>query len=236
MQGGTLVVSRDTKNFSHYKTELEKIRFPEVTCTCAEKDALNSIIREMDPSLVIINARYYQRATPFMMGRLLKMFPKLNIAAVSLDDYPPELAMYFIRNGVKSYAAYYDGIHELKNAITDIRDGRKYVSPDVMKCMKKRDEEIEPASEMNDYYKLIILFTCDGWKDEEIGDLLGVTRRTISTHKSEIYRSLNVRNENELIKIAKELGFIEQQGTSFFPKDFVVTPLPDKKKGKRKKY
>jgi len=97
MKGGTLVVSRDTKNFSHYKIELEKIRFNNVTCTAAEKDALHSIIREMKPSLMIINARFYQRSTPFLMGRLLKEFPKLKIAAISLDEYPPELKTLYIQ-------------------------------------------------------------------------------------------------------------------------------------------
>ena len=235
MKGGTLVVSRDIKNFTHYKVELEKIRFNEVTCTAAEKDALISIIREMKPSLMIINARFYQRSTPYKMGRLLKIFPWLIIAAISLDEYPPELAMYFIRNGVKSYGAYFDGIDELKKCILTIRDGGKYVSPAVTECMNKREEELRPASDMTDYYKEIILLTSNGFKDEEIGDIMQVTRRTISTHKSEIYRSLNVRNENELIKVAQDLGIIEQRGMSYFPKDFVVSPLPDKIKGRRKK-
>ena len=230
------MVSRDTKNFTHYKVELEKRRFNEVTCTAAEKDALHSIIREMKPSLMIINARFYQRSTPFLMGRLLKEFPKLKIAAISLDEYPPELAMYFIANGVKSYASYVnDGIDELKKCIVTIRDGGEYVSSGVTDCMNKREEELRPASNITDYYKEIILLICNGFKDEEIGDLMHVTRRTISTHKSEIYRSLNVRNENELIKVAQDLGFIEQRGMSFFPKDFVVSPLPDNIKGKRKR-
>ena len=235
MKGGTLVVSRDIKNFSHYKTELEKIRFNNVTCTAAEKDALFAQIRDMKPDLIIINARYFQRATPYRMRELLKMIPKLNIAAISMDEYPSELAMYFIANGVKSYGAYSEGIDELKKCIMTIRDGGVYISPAVLECQNKRDEEIKAASIINDYYKQIILLISDGYKDEEIGDIMHVTRRTITTHKSEIYRSLNVRNENELIKVAQDLGFIEQRGMSFFPKDFVLSPLPDKIKGKRKR-
>ena len=227
------MVSRDTKNFKRYKVELEKMNFKNVTCTEAEKDALNFVIREREPDLLIFNARFYEHSTPYLLGELKREFPDIVFAVISLDKYPPELAMYFIANGVKSYVSYFDGIDELMKGIKAIRDGITYVSPEVDECMDKREEDLRPASKMTNKYKEIIFYTCEGWKDEEIGDVLGLTRRTISTHKSEIYRSLNVRNENELIKAAKELKFIEQHGTSFYPKDFVVTPLPDKLKGKR---
>jgi hypothetical protein len=40
---------------------------------------------------MLVESGFYHACTPYMMGRLLKLFPKLNIAAVSLGEYPDGL-------------------------------------------------------------------------------------------------------------------------------------------------
>ena len=109
--GGTLLVTRSVNNQTFYKQKLEKeFGFSNVTVTSLEKDALNMLIRELKPDLVMMGARFYECSTPYMMGELKKEFPDIkNWAALSLEAYPPDLAMYFILNGIKSYDTAFDG-------------------------------------------------------------------------------------------------------------------------------
>jgi glycine/serine hydroxymethyltransferase len=67
MAGGTLVISRAVNNHAHYKKRFEALGFHDVTLTALEKDALNSLIRELKPSLIMMGARFYQCCTPFLM-------------------------------------------------------------------------------------------------------------------------------------------------------------------------
>ena len=109
MAGGTLFISRAYNLHSHYKKKLEKAGFADVQITGEEKDSLNMLINKTKPSLVLIDASFFKYATPFMMGQLLKKYPKLNIAAIALCEYSVQIAMTFILFGVKSYVDYWDG-------------------------------------------------------------------------------------------------------------------------------
>ena len=160
-------------------------------------------------------------------------FPKTKMAALSIGEYPADLAMYFIVNGIKSFVTSFDGIDEWYKGLEEVRRGREYIAPSVVERIDKRRDDIDPAGNITDHHKQIILLVCNGFKDEEIGEILSVTRRTITTHKTDIFTALNVRNSNELIRIALYLDMVKQDGMYFYPNDFTLNPLPEEKIMKR---
>ena len=229
------MISRAVNLFPHWTKEFEEFGFKNVVFTDQEKDSLNSIIREMKPDIVLIGCGFYSRSTPYMMLELLEEFPHLNIAAINIHEFPDELAMYFILNGVKSYANQMDGMEEFHRGLKLIRDGEMYVSPSVQERIILREEEPMPAKIITYRQKEVIRLTCCGFKDKEIGDTLHISRRTVNKHKLEIYRSLNVRNVVELYNVAHYLGFVSLNENFAFPKNFSVAPLPRKKPITRRK-
>jgi DNA-binding NarL/FixJ family response regulator len=233
--GGTLVITRDINNHSYYKKRLEAVGFPCVMPTDVEKDALNFLIRDMKPTMLLMDARFYQCCTPFLMGGLMQAFPKVNMAAVSIGEYPADLAMYFILNGVKSYLATYDGFDIVNDCLSEICKGRKYVSPTVLQRIKLRQEEPKPARKITCRGNEVIRLVCNGWKDLEIADVLQISRRTVDNHKTEIFRSLNVRSSLELVHIALQHGIITLDELCFRHKDLTLNPkLENKIKGRSK--
>ena len=76
--------------------------FENVTLTDLEKDALDMLIKDKKPDLIIIGARFFQRSTPYLMGELKKKFKEITMAAVSIGHFPPEVTMKFILNGFSS--------------------------------------------------------------------------------------------------------------------------------------
>jgi len=235
MKGGTLMVSRAVKNHEHYRKRLIQLGFHNPTVTALEKDGLNSLIYDLKPNIVLMGARFYQCCTPFLMKELKKNFPKIRMAALSICQYPPDLAMYFILNGVDAYVTSFDGIDEWYKGLEEVRRGNEYIAPTVVERIDSRTGELPGAGNITDRHKQIILLICNGYKDEEIAELLYITRRTVTTHKTEIFTSLNVRNPNELIRTALYLEYINQDGIYFYPKDYTLNPLPDNKVLKRRK-
>ena len=233
MKGGTLMISRAVKNHAHYKKRLEALGFCGVTLTALERDGLNSLIYDLKPGLIMMGARFYQCCTPFLMKKLKENFPKIKTAALCVGEYPADLAMYFILNGVNSYVTSFDGVDEWYKGLEEVRRGGEYVSPSVVERIDLRRGYPDPAGNITGRHKEIILLLCNGYKDIEIAEILYITRRTVTTHKTEIFTSLNVRNTNELIRTALYLEMVRQEGIYFYPKDFILNPLPDKKKVKR---
>ena len=224
------MVSRSVNNQSHFKQRLEEIGFPAVTVTALDNDALDFLIRDLKPDLLMMGARFYERSTPFMMGRLKKRFPKLNMAALTLDDYPAEIAMWFIYNGVKSYDTAFDGFDQFYKGLEIIRKGREYISPSVQERIDLRNVTPDPADEITARENEITHLICCGWTDKEIAANLHISRRTVDTHKTNIFTSLNVRNAVELIIVALQQGIVDPKILNFFPRTFTVNPKPPKEK------
>jgi hypothetical protein len=123
MTGSTLIVSREVNLHAEIKKMFEGLGFRNVTVTAAEKDGLNMLIDELKPGLVIVESGFYKSATPYMMALLKRRFRDLNIAAVSICDYPADLAMKFIANGINSFLSYLDGRDQFYRGLEKVRDG-----------------------------------------------------------------------------------------------------------------
>jgi len=226
MKGGTLVVSRAVNNHKYFKQRLEDMGFKNVVVTAVDRDGLNSIIYDMKPDLMIIDAKFYQCSTPYMLGVINKDFPDLNMAAVCLDDYPADLGMYFIINGVKSYFTLFEGIEQFKLGLEHILNGKVFISEVVKKRIKMRKGNLIPANKLSQKKIEVIRCICNGLHRKEIADILYLSGSTVETYKDEIYRSLNVRNINELQNAALMLNFVTNEELVFRHKNFMVRPYP----------
>jgi DNA-binding NarL/FixJ family response regulator len=226
MIGGVLVASRAVNNHKFFKKRLEDMGIRNVLITAVERDGLNSIIHDMKPNLMIMDARFYQCSTPYMMGLIKKEFPDLNMAAVCLDDYPVDLGMYFIVNGVNSYFNLYEGIEQFKLGIENILKGKIFISEIVKKRIRICKITPTPAKRLPKTKIEIIRCICNGLQKKEIAETLYLSESTVEKYREEIYRSLNVRNPNELRTAAVILEFLKEEELVFRHKYFTIKPLP----------
>ena len=234
MIGGTLVVTNKENRHIHFKKRFEQLGFYNVTVTSARKDGLNMAIHDLKPRILLIGSSLYDCCTPFMMADLHKTFPKLNIAAIDVMDYPADLAMYFILNGVKSYINYWEGSgpEQFYKGLEEIRSGGEYISPEVQRRIEMRSYKPAPSGKLTAKQIEIIRLISNGYTGAEIADTLHMSEKSADNRKSEIYKAINVRNENELIRTAIYLGLINPEELRFFPRNYELKPLPQKAKKK----
>jgi len=215
MSGGTLVVSRAVNNHTYYKQHLESKGVKNVYVTDVERDGLISIINKMKPDLMIMGARFYQCSTPYMMGMIKKEFCNLNMAAVCFDDYPADLGVCFIVNGINSYFNMFEGIEQFNLGVKNILEGKIFISEIVRKRIAVREGKLIPAVRLSQTKLEVIRCMCNGFNTEEISDILNIAESTVSNYKQEIYRCLNIRNYSELIKVALRLKLITEEELVF---------------------
>jgi DNA-binding NarL/FixJ family response regulator len=227
MAGGTLIVSRAENLYPFFKKHAEALGFVGVAVTGVGKDGLSMLIREMEPGIVIMDSIFYQCCTPFLLADLHKQFPKLNIAVISIYDYPADRAMCCIFNGAKSYASFWEGEEQFYQGLKEIRDGHEYVSPEVQRRIDMRSYVPDPAGTLMGRQIEIVRLVCNGFTGAEIADTLHISERSVDSRKSEIYTVLNVRNENELIRVAIYLEIIKAEELNFFGRDYKLKPLPE---------
>ena len=224
----TLVISRAEKLFPYWKSFLEGIGFTNVLFTSKEKDALYTRIMEYKPDNLLFGCGFYRRATPFMMMNLLKKLPRMNVAAINIHEYPDDLGMRFIANGVHSYVNIMDGMEEFMRGLCAVRDGGAYIAEGVLKRINMRREFPKPAAEVTEREFEVLGLICSGFYEIEMADTLHVSPKTITNHRTSLYTNLNARNPAELILTALDNGIIRRDGLSFYPTGFTVNPQPVK--------
>jgi DNA-binding NarL/FixJ family response regulator len=162
-----------------------------------------------------------------MMGELLRQFPKLNIAAVSVHDFPDSLATWFIWHGVKSYLDLWHGSDEFHQGLQDVRQGKNYISPNVRYLLDLFSEWPDTKSTVTRRQMEIIVFLCCGFIPEHIGDEMHITGRTVTTHLRDLYKTFHVKNREEMVARAWELGLVTEKDMRFIDRKRNDVPLPE---------
>lgn len=62
---------------------------------------------------------------------------------------------------------------------------------------------------LSDREREVALLLCDGLKNVEIGDELGISAKTVDTHRRHIIKKLAVKNNIELVRLAIREGWIQ---------------------------
>jgi DNA-binding NarL/FixJ family response regulator len=230
MSWGTLIASRALNLHGNIKRHFETLGFRDVTITAEDKNNLNRLICDLNPRIVFMDSQFYQCCTPVMIAELHRQFPKLNIAVVTTGGFPADRAMYCIVNGARSYVNLEEGYEQFYNGLEEIRKGKKYISPEVQKRFDIRSSYPMPSKKLTAREEEITRLLANGYRGDEIADTLHISLRTVDAHKSNIYNSLCVRNENELIRAAIYLGIIDPKELDFYGRDYVLNPKPEKKK------
>jgi DNA-binding NarL/FixJ family response regulator len=221
------MVSRAKKLFPHIKKRLVDLRFPDVEVTGEEKDSLNRVMNEKKPKLLLVGSGFYQAGTPYMMGELLCQFPKLNIAALSVHDYPDSLATWFIWHGVKSYFDLWEGFEEFHQGLQDVRHGKNYISPNVRHLIDLFPEWPDTKSKVTKRQMEIVVFLCCGFVPEHIGDEMHITRRTVTNHLKDLYKMFHVKNRAEMVAHAWKSGLVTEKDMRFIDRERTTQPLPE---------
>jgi DNA-binding NarL/FixJ family response regulator len=234
MPGGTLIVSRAIKLFPYYRRRFLELGFTNVEITGEEKDSLNSVINELNPRLLIVGSGFYHAGTPYMMGLLLKLFPKLNMAAVSIGEFPDDLAAWFIWYGVKSYVNLWEGEEEFYHGLREVQNGKTYIAPQVQRVIDSVSVWPKTNDTVTKRHMAVLVLLCRGFSFDSIGETLHISRNTVNFHAKVLRRMFHVKNRDGLVSMAWELGLVTAKDMWFHEREKETGPLPEWAAVKRK--
>jgi DNA-binding NarL/FixJ family response regulator len=210
-----LVVSRSKDIAVIAKWYCKRWKSLNVQGTTEDGERLIKIIGDMRPNVVLFESCFYQAATPFMLGRLLKKLPRLHVAVFSIGEFPDDLAMQLIFHGVESYIDLRSGFGEFRRGLKSILYGHSYIDKRIQEKINMLDVIPQsrlyvPSREME-----VLHLLANGKMTQEIADILHISFRTVETTKTALYGKLHVRNIPELIRIALYLDMIKQDDLCF---------------------
>lgn len=145
-----------------------------------------------------------------VVDRVLTAMPSLRILVVSshCDDY----TLFRVeKSGVHGFIDKNSNtIETLQEALTAIEAGRVYFSAAFQAAkLARRNDPRSFIKVLSEWERAILSLIGQGLNDDEIGERLSLSPRTVQTHRSNLLRKLDVKGTPKLIAFAIEHGFTQ---------------------------
>jgi len=233
--GCTLIISRKIKLHNYFINKLIDMGFRNVKATSVDKTGLDMLINDIKPRTVIIDVEFYKSASCYMINLLMKRFEKIDFIVVSFYEYPVELGMWLIYNGVKSFINLVEGDEQFFYGLECVRDGKQYISPDIQECMDTREFFPLLAVEVSDKEFQIWRCLCNGFTETETAIDLDISTSTVGFYKTKLLNNLGTRNDKEAMRVAHYLKTFKDGELNFYGRNYELgNKKPKTNYGKKK--
>ena len=137
--------------------------------------------------------------------RAIELKPDLKIITLSMygdEEYYDQM----VDAGAKGFLLKNTNLQEVKTAIDTVMNGGNYFSQELMQSLLRNYKSVkeirEPESELSEREVEILLLICSGLSNQEIGDQLFISKRTVEKHRANILSKTNCKNTAGLVMYA----------------------------------
>ncbi len=161
------------------------------------------------PDVIVLDV-----AMPLLNGidagkKMQEILPKVKLVFLTMHA-DPNLAAAALRLGPVGFVLKHSAASELLTAIADVLRGKAYVTarlkPENRQVQESRAKQF--SKELTQRQREVLQLLAEGRPMKEIADILSVSEKTVMFHKYEIMRSLNIKNNAELVLLALRNGLI----------------------------
>jgi DNA-binding NarL/FixJ family response regulator len=171
------------------------------------------ILENKIPNLVLMDIDM-----PVMDGseatqRAIEKYPDLNILALSM--FGEENYYYkMVKAGVKGFLLKSCDIKELENAIKEVSSGESYFSNELLiriinEFGKKPTITDQQSSKLTEREIEVMKLICDGLTNEEIGNNLHISPKTVKGHRANLLEKTESKNTPSMVIYAIKNKLIE---------------------------
>lgn len=141
-----------------------------------------------------------------------KQYPELKI--ITLSMYGEEDYYYKMVNaGVKGFVLKNSDIKEVKTALDVVYDGGSFFSSELLQnlvnSLKSTSKSKESHAELSEREMEILILICQGLSNQEIGDKLFISKRTVDKHRANILEKSESKNTAQLVVYAIKNKLVE---------------------------
>ncbi|MGQ0639289.1 MAG: response regulator [Gemmatimonadaceae bacterium] len=166
------------------------------------RDVIDAV-RAKKPDLLLLDLSMPHRNGLDLLPELVKGFPALKVLIVTMH-VDRAMADAAIVAGAHGFIPKEASAEELNEAISQVMQGKKYVSPKIPRHTQRDGSAMDdPALDrLTPRHKQILRLIGAGKTSQQIADSLGVSHRTIEFHRASIRRALGITNEVGLLRYA----------------------------------
>jgi DNA-binding NarL/FixJ family response regulator len=168
---------------------------------------------ELQPDLVVTEV-YLPRLSGIELScRLTRELPRTRVLVLSANE-SRNLVELALRSGAAGYVCKTAPAQELIQAIDAVRSGRSFVSPAVAEHLVSaitgpRGAADRGQGELTSREREVLQLVAEGFSSKEIAHQLGVSTRTVETHRARVMEKLGIHKASGLVRFAIREGLLD---------------------------
>jgi DNA-binding NarL/FixJ family response regulator len=162
------------------------------------------------PDLVLLDLKLPGPDGITVARELLRRDPQRRVLMVSMR-LEESIVADALAAGALGYFGKEQSIEDLLCAIRTVADGRTYLPPGISAEdieVRLRRGRMGPLGLLSGREREVFELLVRGFNNEDVASHLGISRRTVETHRSRILRKLHVHSAVELIRLAARHGLL----------------------------
>lgn len=187
---------------------IEDVPGTEVCAEVASGRELLEAVVELRPEVVVTELSLTGLSGIDVTRRLMRHMPSLHILVISAELQAPQVKAA-LRAGVAGYVSKSAEVPELRIALKAVADGLPYLSPNVAKHAFERRKTRRSSESviLSTRQREVLQLVGRGKSTKEIAALLGVSVKTVETHRLRLMQALDLSNINALVHFATRQQF-----------------------------
>jgi DNA-binding NarL/FixJ family response regulator len=169
------------------------------------------LIRELGPDIVLLDITMPGLSGFEVLKNAREDFPDVHVIILTMHD-TEEYAFQSLRSGAAGYVPKNAAITELELAIEQVMAGEKYLSPSIAQRAVLgflESGHVGPAlSELTLRQREVLILISEGCSTKAIAQALGISIKTVETHRSHLMERLDIHDVAGLVRYAIRKGMV----------------------------
>jgi DNA-binding NarL/FixJ family response regulator len=162
--------------------------------------------------MIILDISMPGRESIEVLREIKILYPSIPVAVFTMNSEEP-YALRFFRQGASAYIKKDSQPEEIVRVLRIVAGGRKYFNARQVEMMadyinEVQDDKKSSFGTLTDRELQVLHQLATGRMKGEIADKLAVSKHTISNHRNNILKKLQLRNNSELTRYAIQNGLI----------------------------
>jgi DNA-binding NarL/FixJ family response regulator len=187
------------------RVRLEAVPHFRVVGEAGDAEAALEAARTLSPDLALMDIGMRGMNGIALTEKFAEQFPEVAVLVLSMHDNL-EVVRQVMRAGARGSVLKDAPASELVEAIDAVLAGRAFYSAQLAMRMAEQAITPTPVEALTPRERDILDGIAKGYANKRIADELGLSVRTVESHRLNLKRKLGIEGQAELVKYAVELG------------------------------
>ncbi|MBM4184988.1 MAG: response regulator transcription factor [Gemmatimonadetes bacterium] len=191
---------------------LEEVEGLRIVGEASDGDAALALTQEHQPDLVVLDVTMPGKTGLEVARALRDAGSGVRVLMLSMHD-EPEYVLEAVRSGAYGYVLKDVTPAELRDAVTAIHEGREYFATRVTQQLSvglrqelEREQQRSRIDSLTPREIEVLVRVAQGSTNRGIAEELGISPRTVETHRERVMAKLRIRSVAGLTRFVVELG------------------------------